>query len=107
MNSRLPAMAFDDEQSSLKGFPSNRSNASLIDIMQLTSSPYVSKCETNSGRKAGYYTAILSRKNGHGIWSVSTAKQFASSFLTSTGSDFIFTPRMHKVSTGSDAHLSE
>ena len=54
------AMAFDDEQSSLKGFPRNRSNASLIDIMQLTSSPHVSRCETNSGRKAGYYAAILS-----------------------------------------------
>ena len=33
------------------------------------------KRETDSGRKSGYYTAILSR----GLWSVSTAKQFASS----------------------------
>ena len=33
------------------------------------------KRKTDSGRKSGYYAAILSR----GLWSVSTAKQFASS----------------------------
>ena len=62
--------------------------------MQLTSSPNLTKHETNSGRKAkaAYYDTIMSGKNDHGLWSASTAEQFASSFLTSTGSDFTFTP---------------
>ena len=68
--------------------------------MQLTSSPHITKRETDSGRKAGYYVAILSGKNDRSLWSVSTAEQFVSFFLTSAGSDFTFTPRMHKVSTG-------
>jgi len=37
--------------------------------------PHVTKRKMDSGRKSGYYAAILS----HGLWSVSTAKQFASS----------------------------
>ena len=98
MNSRSPAMAFDDEQRSLRGFPRNRSNASLVDIMQLMSSLHITKRETDSGQKARYYATTLSGKNDRGLWSVSTSEQFASSFLTSAGSDFTFTPRMHKVS---------
>ena len=38
--------------------------AKLIDLMQSTSSPHITKRETDSGRKAGYYDAILSGKNG-------------------------------------------
>ena len=75
----------------------------MVMLMQLTSSPHVTKRETNDGQKAGYYTAILSGKNDCGLWNIST-KQFASSFPTSAGSDFTFTPRMHKVSTGPRAH---
>ena len=71
-----------------------------IDLMQLMSSPHVTKRETDGGRKSGYYDAILSGKNDCGLWSLSTAEQFASSFLASAGSDFTFKPRMHKVSTG-------
>ena len=37
-------------------------------------------------------------QNNHGLWSLSTAELFASSFLTSAGSDLTFAPRMHKVS---------
>ena len=59
--------------------------AKLID---LTSLSHVTKCVTDSERKAGYYAAILSGKNDCGLWSLSTAEQFASSFLTSAGSDF-------------------
>ena len=72
-----------------------------IDLNVIT---HVTKCETASGRKARYYTAILSGKNDFGLWSVSMAEQFASCFLTSAESDFTFTPRMHKVSTGPNAH---
>ena len=57
-------------------------------------------------------------KNDRGLWSLSTAEHFASSFLTSAGSDFYTytqnaltirggvgcTPRMHKASTGPNAH---
>ena len=75
--------------------------------MQLTSSPRVTKHKTDSGRKSAYYAAILSGKNDCGLWSLSTAEQFASSFLTSTGSDFTFIPRMHKISTGPNAYQSE
>ena len=71
-----------------------------IDLMQLTSSPHVTKREMASGQKVRYYAAILSGKNDYSLWSVSTAEQFVSSFLTSAGSDFTFTPTMHKVSTG-------
>ena len=84
--------------------PLEISLALFIDLMQLTSSPYVTKRETDSGWKARYYAAILSGKNDRGQWSGSTTEQFASSFLTSTRSDFTFTPRMHKVSTGPNAH---
>ena len=72
--------------------------------MQLMSSPRVTKHKTDSGRKLAYYATILSGKNDRGLWSLSTVEQFASSFLTSTGSDFMFTPRMHKISTGPNAH---
>ena len=78
-----------------------------IDLMQLMSSPHIMKHEIDSGRKTEYYVAILSGKNGRGLWSLSTAEQFANSFLTSAGSDFTFTPRMHKVSTGPNAQQSE
>ena len=52
--------------------------AKLIDLMQLTSSPHATKRETDSRRKAkaGYYDAILSGKNGHGLWNLSTVEQF-------------------------------
>ena len=74
-------------------------NASVLlsDLMQLMSSPHITKCETDSGWKSRYYAIIFSGKNDHGLWSLSTAEQFSSSFLTTTGSDFTFTPRMHKV----------
>ena len=72
--------------------------------MQLTSSPDVTECETVVGRKSGYYAAIFRGKNYHGLRSLSTAEQFASSFLTSTVSDFTFTARMRKASTGPNAH---
>ena len=75
--------------------------------MQLTSSPHVTKRETDGGRKSGYYDAILSGKNDRGLWSLSTAEQFGSSFLTSAESDFTSTPGMHKVSTGPNTHRSE
>ena len=78
-----------------------------INLMQLTSSPRVTKRKTDSEWKSAYYAAILSGKNDRCLWSLSTAEQFASSFLTSTGSDFTFTPRMHKISTGPNAHRSE
>ena len=68
---------------------------------------HVTKRETDGGRKSGYYATILSGKNDHGLQSLSTVEQFASSFLTSAGSDFTFTPRMHKVSTGPNAYRSE
>ena len=69
-------------------------------IMQLTSSPHVTKHEMDGGLKSAYYAAILSGKNDHSLCNLSTAKQFASSFLTSTGSEFKLTPRMRKISTG-------
>ena len=31
------------------------------------SSPHVTKCEMDSGRKSGYYAAILSGKNDRGV----------------------------------------
>ena len=74
--------------------------------MQLMSSPHITKNKTDGGRKVGYY-AILSGKNERGLWSVSTAEQFARSCLTSAGSDFTVTARMHKVSKGPNAHRSE
>ena len=40
---------------------------------------HVTKRETNSGRKSGYYAAILSGKEDCGIWRLSTTKHFASS----------------------------
>ena len=72
--------------------------------MQLTSSPHVTERETVGERKSGYYAAILSGKNDRGLRSLSTAEQFASSFLTSAGSDFTFAPRVRKASTGPNAH---
>ena len=65
---------------------------------------HITKRETDGGRKFGYYAAILSGKNDRGLLSLSTTEHFASSFLTSAGSDFTFTSRMHKVSTGPNAH---
>ena len=64
----------------------------------------ITKRETDGGRKFRYYAAILSGKNGRGLQSLSTAEHFASSRLTSAGNDFAFTPRMHKISTGSNTH---
>ena len=72
--------------------------------MQLMYSPHVTKHETDSGWKAGYCATILSGKNDHGLWSVSIAKSFVSPYFPSTGSDFTFTPRMHKLSTGPNTH---
>ena len=40
--------------------------------------PHVTKRKTNSGRKSGYYAAILSGKEECGIWRLSTAKHFGS-----------------------------
>ena len=65
---------------------------------------HVTERKTVGGRKSGYYAAILSGKNDRSLRSLSTAEQFASSFLTSTRSDFTFAPRMHKTSTGPNAH---
>ena len=70
----------------------------------MTSSPHVTNHEMDTGRKAGNYATILSGKNDRGLWSVSSAETFVSSFLTSAGSDFTFTPRMHTVSTEPNAH---
>ena len=75
-----------------------------VDLTQMTSSPHVTKREMDSGRKSGCYNAILSGKNDRHLWTVTTVKQFASSFLTSTGGDFAFTARMRKVSTGPSTH---
>ena len=66
-----------------------------IDVITL-----LTKHETDSGRQAGHYITILS-------WSVSTAEQFASSFLTSTRSDFIFLPRMELDLNQPNAHRSD
>ena len=41
-----------------------------IDLMQLTSSPQVTKCETDGGRKSGYFAVIFSGKNDRGLWSL-------------------------------------
>ena len=59
---------------------------------------------TNSGQKSGYFAVILSGKNDGSQWRVSTGEQFVSSFLTSARNNFTFLPRMHKVSTGTNAH---
>ena len=63
-----------------------------IDLMQFTSSPRVTKRETDGGRKSAYHAAILSGKNDSGLWNLSTVEQFVSSFLTSAGSDFTLHP---------------
>jgi len=55
----------------------------------------------------GNFAAILSGKNDSSQWSVSTGEQSVSSFLTSARNNFTFLPRMHKVSTGTNAHSSE
>ena len=65
---------------------------------------HMTKHETDGRRKFGYYVAILSGKKGHGLRSISTVEHFVSSFLTSAGNDFVFTPRMHKISTGPNTH---
>ena len=41
--------------------------------------PHVTKCKTDSGRKSGYYTAILSGKEDRSLWSLSIVKHFARS----------------------------
>ena len=41
--------------------------------------PNATKHKTDSGRKSGYYTAILSGKEDRGIWHLSTTKHFVSS----------------------------
>ena len=53
-----------------------------IDLMQLMSSPHVTKREMDGGRKSAYNAAVLNGKNDRGLCSLSTAEQFASSFLT-------------------------
>ena len=59
--------------------------------------PHITEHEMDSGRRAGYYAAILDGTNDHGLWSPSKLKQFAGFFLISAGSDFTFTPKIHKV----------
>ena len=71
----------------------------ITHLMQLL---HITKHETDSGWNVGYYVVILSGKNDCSLWSVKYG-----SFLTSAGSDFTFTPRMHKVSTGPNAHWRE
>ena len=68
---------------------------------------HVTKRETNSRRKAGYYATILSGKQNSSLWSVSSGEQFADSFFMSAKSDFTFLPEMRKVSTGCSAHGSK
>ena len=41
--------------------------------------PNITKHKMDSGRKSGYYTAILSGKEDHGLWRLCTAKHFAGS----------------------------
>ena len=48
-------------------------NHTYIDLVQLTSSPHVTKREMDGGQKSRYYAAILSGKNDRGLWSLSTA----------------------------------
>ena len=60
----------------------------------------------NSGWQSGYYAGILNDKNDHGLWNLSTGKQFVSFFVTSTRNGFTFLPRMHKVSTSFYLHAS-
>ena len=45
-----------------------------IDLMHLTSSSHVNKRETDSGRKSGYYAAILSGKNDRGLMELKYSK---------------------------------
>ena len=56
---------------------------------QLTSSPHAHVTKRDNGRKSGYYATISSNC---GLWSVSSAKHFASFFLASAISDFTFPP---------------
>ena len=63
-------------------------------LMQLTSLPHV----TNVKRIMGGNPDTLC---------ISTGEQFVSSFLTSARDNFTFLPRMHKVSTGSNASLKQ
>ena len=45
---------------------------------------HITKREMDGGLKFEYYTTILSHKNDHGLWSLSTVEHFASSSLNST-----------------------
>ena len=78
-----------------------------IDLMKLTSLHHIAKRETDSGWKSRHYATFVSGKNDCSLWSLSMVELFASSFLTSAGSDFTFTPRMDKVSTQLNAHRRE
>ena len=64
-----------------------------IDLVHLMSTPHITKRETASGWKAGYYTAILIGKKRMQSMKLNTGEQFVSSFLTSAKSDFTFLPR--------------
>ena len=48
-------------------------------IYRLHAIPDITKCKTDSGRKSRHYAAILSGKDEHSLWSLSTAKHFARS----------------------------
>ena len=41
--------------------------------------PHITKHKTDSGRKPGYYATILSGKEDHSLWRISTVKHFVSS----------------------------
>ena len=69
-----------------------------IDHMELTSLPHETECETDCGRKGGCYAAILSGKIRRLQSMEHKGGHFASSFLTSAGSDFTF-PTFHPEHT--------
>ena len=66
--------------------------------------PHIPKCGMDNGQKPGYFATILCGKNGCGLWSVSTAEQLVSSFLTSAGSNFTFIPRSQQDLTLTEAN---
>ena len=67
----------------------------------------ITSCKQNVKRIVDGNPHTTSGKNDRGLWSLSTAKQFAKSFLASAGSDFTLTTRMCKASTGPNSHRSE
>ena len=70
-------------------------------VVMLYGTRFMHSCRDPAHQETTPHT--LSGKNDRGLWSTSIVEQFASSFLAE--SDFIFTARMHKVSTGSNASL--